>query len=513
MTEDEARNALADWLIDCRDDPLKFVTEGFGWGEPGSGLENETGPDQWQVEQLSRIRDILKADPINGRVRELTLSGHGIGKSAEVSWLTLWNEMTFIDAKAIITANTDTQLRTKTWAEVSKWFHMLHPLLQAQWELTATALYSRSTTRDKTWRADAIPNSKTNPAAFAGAHNAGKQLLLILDEGSEIDEVIYETMEGATTDANTRIIFMVYGNPTSPVGAFKERAEGRFRHMWQVNRVDSRSVKRTDKAVLQTLIDTYGEDSDVVRVRIKGQFPRVGAVQLIASDVVAHARRRPALYIPSDPLILGVDVARYGDDESVLAPRRGLDARTIPWRRYRGVSTMELVTAIMQFHKEVGFDAIMVDTGGVGAGVYDRLSQLNLRNLWPVEFGSRAADNGIIDYNGTQIRVANKRAEIWCKLRMSLYAGLAIPDEGVIETDLTGVQYGYDGKDAIQLEKKEHMKERGLASPDNGDALACTYAFHVEPRPWSIPDLPGSGSQGPRDAVGADDYDMFADLR
>lgn len=513
MTEDEALDILADDLNRFANDPLGFVLWAWPWGEEGTPLANETGPDDWQRAQLTRIGDALQANPTNAKVRELVLSGHGIGKSAEVAWLDIWAIATYVDAKVIVTANTDTQLRTKTWAEVSKWFHMLDPLLRNQFELTATALYSKDPDKDKTWRADAIPNSPTNPAAFAGAHNAGKRLLVIIDEGSEIDEKIYEVVEGATTDADTQIIICIFGNPTSPVGAFKERAEGRFRHMWKVTAIDSRTVKRTDKAVLQAQIDAYGEDSDFVRVRIKGQFPRIGAVQLIASDVVSHARTRPALYLPSDPLILGVDVARYGDDQCVLTPRRGLDARTLPWRRFRGINTMELVQEIMEFHAQVGFDAIMVDTGGVGAGVYDRLSQLNLRNLWPVEFGAKAGNNGVIDYNGTQIKVANKRAEIWCKLRMSLYAGLAIPNEGDIETDLTGVQYSYDGRDAILLEKKEHMKERGLASPDNGDALACTFAFHVEPRPWSHPDLPGSGSQGPRDAVGAEDYDMFADLR
>jgi len=503
------RTALADWLISCRNDPYRWVCEAFDWGGPG--LEDETGPDEWQADQLRRIRDALQADPINATVRELTASGHGIGKSAEVSWITLWCETTYPDAKAIITANTDTQLRTKTWAEVSKWYHLLHPVLQAEFELTATALYSRSPKRDKTWRADAIPNSPTNPAAFAGAHNAGKRLLVILDEGSEIDEKIYEVVEGATTDANTQIILLVYGNPTAPLGAFKERAEGRFRHMWRVTRIDSRTVKRTDKLTLQQMVDAWGEDSDFVRVRIKGQFPRVGAVQLIPSDVVSHARERPALYVNSDPLILGVDIARFGDDQSVLAPRRGLDARTIPWQRYRNIDTMTLVTAIAEFHNKWGCDAIMIDMGNFGAAVYDRLLQMNYRNLYPVDFGS---GGGLIEYAGQQVAVANKRAEIWCKMREALYRGLAIPNEADIETDLTGTQYGFNGAEEIQLEKKEHMKKRGLASPDNGDALACTFAFPIQPRAWSNPELPGSGSQGPRLGLQmADEYDPFAELR
>lgn len=520
--EDKALDDLADWLAECQDDPYKFVMEAFPWGEPGTPLAGETGPEDWQCEQLMRIRDQLQTDPVNARIRELTLSGHGIGKTADVSWLVIWNEVTYTGSKAVVTANTDTQLRTKTWAEVSKWFYMLDPLLQSQFTLTATALHARSVRQERTWRADAIPNSPKNPAAFAGAHNAGKRLLLILDEGSEIDEAIYETLEGATTDANTVIIFMVYGNPTQPVGAFKERAEGRFRHMWHVERVDSRKVRRTDKATLEAMVLAWGEDSDMVRKRIKAEFPRAGTLQLIPSDVVALARTRPALHLPSDPLILGVDCARFGDDQTVLAPRRGLDARTIPWQRYRNVDTMTVVAAIIEFHNQWGCDAIMIDMGNMGAGIYDRLSQMNIRGLFPVEFGS---GGGLVDYNGQQIKVANKRASMWCMMRQSLYTGLAIPDEADIETDLTGTEYGYNGKDEILLESKEHMKTvRHLASPDNGDALACTYAYPIAPRSWSHPDIPGSGMQGPRHLVGVDgdgigdngrfyEYDPFADLR
>jgi hypothetical protein len=504
---------LADDLNRFRDDPLGFVLWAFPWGEAGSGLDNETGPDTWQREQLIRIGQALAADPENGRVQEITTSGHGIGKSCEVAWLIIWAVLTYPDAKAVITANTDTQLRTKTWAEVSKWYYLLDPLLREQFECTATALYSKDPEHEKTWRADAIPNSPTNPAAFAGAHNAGKRLLLVMDEGSEIDEVIYETMEGATTDADTQIIFMVYGNPTKPVGAFADRAVGRFRHMWRFNKIDSRDVKRTDKEDLQRKIDAHGLDSDYVRVRIRGEFPRAGFMQLIPSDVVQVARKRAPLYLPNDPLILGVDCARYGDDQSVLAPRRGLDAKTIPWRKLRNVSTMILVDNIVQMHNQWGFDAIMIDDGSFGAAIIDRLLQMNIRNVFPVTFGG---SGGLVQYNDMQMKVHNKRTEIWVKMRHWLYSGGAIPDDNELEQDCVGPQYSYAGdQSSIVLERKEDMKKppRNLPSPDNGDALACTFAYEIAPRAWSNPNIPGSGMVGPRQEPMVGDYDLYADLR
>lgn len=500
---------LIDDLIRFRHDPLGFVLWAFPWGEPGTDLEHETGPDQWQREHLEYIGKRLREDPFIP-ILTLVVSGHGIGKSCDVAWLILWATMTAEDTKAVITANTGSQLKTKTWAELAKWFNYLDPLLQDQFEKTATALYAKEEARHQTWRAEAQTNSPENPAAFAGAHNAGKRLLMVMDEASEIHPIIWETCEGALTDADTEIIFAVYGNPTDPTGRFKECAEGRFRHRWKVWNIDSRQVKRTNKAVLQEMIDTYGEDSDFVRVRVKGQFPRVGAVQLIPSDIVGAARQRKPEHVPSLPLILGVDVARFGDDQSVLAPRRGLDAKTIPWRRYRGQDTMALVTAIVAMHREYGFDAIMIDDGNFGASVIDRLLQLNMRNVYPVTFSGQGST---VSYGSQLIKVANKRAEIWCKMRQWLYMGGCLPDEMDIEIDLTGVQYGYRADD-IQLEKKEDMKKRGLASPDNGDALACTFAHHVEPRVLLTPGIGGEHMQGPLDEVLAvPEYDPYAELR
>jgi len=510
VTEDEALDVLADDLIRFRHDPLGWVLWAFPWGEPGTELANETGPDTWQREHLDYIGTRLREDP-HVPIQTLVVSGHGVGKSCDVAWLVLWATSTAEDTKGVITANTALQLKTKTWAELAKWYNLMDPLLQRLFTKTATAIYSSYAPREQTWRAEAIPNSPENPAAFAGAHNAGKRLLIIMDEASEIADAIWETVEGALTDADTEIIYCVYGNPTAPIGRFRECAEGRFRGQWKSWHIDNRTVKRTNKAKLQELVDAYGEDSDWVRVRVRGMFPRVGSVQLIPSDVVEAARKRTPIHVPSQPLILGVDVARYGDDQSVLAPRRGLDAKSIPWRRFRGLSTMQLVAEIVSFHKEVGFDAIMVDDGNMGAGVVDRLLEMNIRGVYGVSFGS---GGGAVEYRGQSMKVANKRAEIWTKMREWLYMGGAIPDDNEIEVDLCGTQYGYNSRDEIQLEKKEHMKDRGLASPDNGDGLACSFAYHIEPRPWSDPRLPGSGSQGPRDGLmGVVDYDPYAELR
>lgn len=506
MNEAEALAALADDLASFEHDPLGFVLWAFPWGEPGP-LEAETGPDEWQREELAHIGEQLRQDP-HTPIRLSTASGHGIGKSAEVGWLILWANMTKAHTRGVVTANSDTQLRTKTWAELAKWHGLLVDQLKAEFTLTATALYHRK--HDRTWRIDAIPNSKGNPAAFAGLHNAGGRILIIFDEASEIPDIIWDTTEGATTDEGTEIIWATYGNPTKNTGRFKENTIGRFRHRWKARQIDSRKVKRTNKGLIQGWIDAWGEDSDFVRVRVRGMFPRVGSMQLIPSDLVAAARLREPGYIPSDPLVVGLDVARYGDDSSVLQPRRGRDAKSIPALQWRNVDTMTLAGEVAMWCEKHQPDALFVDVGGVGAGVYDRLIQLKVSRIckvFPVDF---AGAGGLAQMNGTSVRVANKRAAMWTAMREWLTLG-AIADDDELEVDLTGVEYGFRGADGteILLESKQHMKERlQAASPDKGDALALTFAWPIPPRSVAT----ARGGQGPQIKVSGSDYNIFADV-
>lgn len=477
MTPEELRLEIINDLASFTHDPLGFVMWAYPWGQPGA-LAEETGPDEWQAEQLRAVGERLRKDPFEA-VQDAIASGHGIGKSAEVCWLIHWALMTHEDTRGVVTANTDTQLRTKTWAELSKWHGLLLPTLRDMFKLEATSIHSTQKGHERTWRIDAIPWSETNTEAFAGLHNAGKRVAVIFDEASAIADSIWDTIAGALTDAGTEILFFAYGNPTRNTGRFKENVAGRFRHRWRSRQIDSRTVKRTNKALLDGWVKDYGDDSDFVRVRVKGQFPRAGSTQFIGSDLVQEARKREPLHIPSDALVWGVDVARYGDDQSVLAQRRGRDARSLPWRRWRGVSTMQLAGDIATDAAIYRPDAIFVDVGGVGGGVVDRLMQLNVANVIPINFGSAG---GMATWaNEDKVSTANKRAFMWAMMRAWLRGG-ALPDDDDLEQDLTGVEYGFNADNAIQLEKKEDMKKRGLSSPDNGDALALTFAQPVAPR-------------------------------
>lgn len=468
---------LAAFCARCSTDPLGFVEAAFPWGE--GALTGHDGPDTWQREILGQLGERLRAGEIGVReaIQTAVSSGHGPGKSALVAWIVLWAISTYPDTRGVVTANTDTQLRTKTWAEVAKWYQLC--LSGPMFELTATSIYSRQAQHDRTWRIDIIPWSERNTEAFAGLHNQGRRIILLFDEASAIPNIIWETSEGALTDKDTQIIWAVFGNPTRNTGRFRE-CFGRYSHRWWTRRVDSRTAKMTDKAQMQKWIDDYGEDSDFVRVRVKGEFPRVSAMQFIASDVAAAARTREAEASIYDPLIMGVEVARFGDDKSVIRFRKGRDARTHKPLKFRGLDTMQLAARVAALYHELLPDAVFVDGGGVGGGVVDRLRQLRVPII-EVQFGGKPdrMSGGIV--GDDDIVYANKSAEMWGAMREWLKTG-AVDDDPDLETDLTGREYGYvlrEGRDAIILEKKSDMKKRGLASPDDADALALTFAYPV----------------------------------
>jgi len=302
---------------------------------------------------------------------------------------------------------------------------------------------------------------------------------------SAVPDKIYEVREGGTTDGEP--MTFDFGNPVRNSGRLFEEAEGKLRHRYIVRHIDSRTVQITNKERIQQWIDDFGEDSDFVKVRVRGRFPSAGSLQFIPTADVEEAMRRPLFLDRSAPLIIGVDVARFGDDESVIYPRLGKDARSwapIPGKgRYRGLDTVQLVGKVIetvrnfrQLGKQVS--ALFVDGGGVGGGVVDQLRNLGYNPI-EVQFGGGATDKTTYRY---------KSDEMWGNLRDDLKAGLILPGDdnetgGVLKEQLTQREYGYTKQgNKVHLEAKEDMKKRlggDFASPDVADALACTYAQEV----------------------------------
>lgn len=465
----ELERQLAKDIGSFTHDPYGFVLYAFPWGE---GDLKDRQPEDWQKAELISIGQALQAgDERKEAIQRAIASGHGVGKSAFISWIILWAMATCPDTKGIVTANTEAQLKTKTWAELAKWHKLC---ICGHWfHRTATAFFSAHKAHEETWRVDRITWNEEKSEGFAGLHNEGKRILVIYDEASAIPDIIWETTEGALTDENTEIIWVTCGNPTRNTGAFRE-CFGRFRHRWGNRQVDSREVSITNKKQIAQWVDDYGEDSDFVRVRVRGVFPRAGACQLIASDLVRRAmgRTMPASFFQDSPKIMGVDVARFGEDQSAIALRQGL--YLAPVKKYRGLDLMTYAGLVSQEMGRENPDAVFIDMTGLGAGVVDRLHQLGHREVIGVDFGGRSSNPDLY---------LNKRTEMWCKLADWLKSPVAIPDDPELEQDLISPEYGFTGdRGQLVLEKKSDMKKRGLASPDLGDAVALTFAYPVVPR-------------------------------
>lgn len=473
---------LIETLASFSADPLGFVFFAFPWGEVGGELEKDAGPQPWQVEILEDLRDGLLT--IDEAILLARTSGHGIGKSALVAWIVWWAISTFEGTKGVVTANTENQLKTKTWAEVAKWHRLF--IGRELFKFTATAIFSVDPLHEKTWRIDMVPWSERNTEAFAGLHNQGRRILVVFDEASAIPDVIWEVTEGALTDENTEIIWCVFGNPTRNKGRFRDCfTGGRFAHRWKSKAIDSRTVTFTNKKQINKWIADYGEDSDFVRIRVRGMFPKVDAESFIPYDLAMAATKRDQPSPEGYRVRLGVDVGRFGNDPSVIYPRCGMDARSRPIEVHQGLDTMQLAAkiAVAFFHYKA--EMVFVDEGGVGGGVVDRLRMLRIPVI-PVDFGSGAEGTNLDD----GAKYANKRAEIWGGVRNALGRGLVIPEhvpgnhsagmdggEITLPSELASPTYQHNTREEIQLEAKKEIKKREGFSPNVADALATTFAL------------------------------------
>jgi hypothetical protein len=464
---------LVHWLAAVRDDPLAFCLGAFPWGKAGTVLEKYDRPLEWQCEVLEYLRTGLLTP--QEAMQRATASGHGIGKSALVSMILLWAMMTFPDTKGVITANTEVQLKTKTWAELGRWFNLCF-FARDFFVLNATSLVSKDPERERTWRVDMIPWSKTNPQAFAGLHNKGKRQFMIFDEASEIEDIIWETAEGFLTDYDTQRFWLAFGNPTKNSGRFRECFDGgAHAEMWETKQIDSRTVPITDRAYQDKLIKAYGADSDYVRIRILGQFPRQGMMEFFLSSDIdeAMSNEREIFIDAATPLAIGVDVARFGANNSVIFPRKGRDARTIARRVYNGISTTELSNRVFDAWLAWRPDGIFIDGGGVGGGVVDQCRTKQL-SVTEVQFGGKDIITGIANDTSGE-RYANMRTAMYGALRAWMRSAI-IPKDDDLRRAMLAIRYTFNKKDEIQLVPKEDIlaDNPGLVL-DDLDALALTF--------------------------------------
>jgi hypothetical protein len=472
-----ADEQLADFVSEFYADPLGFVMACYPWGEDGP-LKDHSGPDIWQADFLSSIGEEVKRNGFDGLkpvppVRRAVSSGHGIGKSVMVAWLVDWIMSTRPHAQGTITANSFQQLETKTWAAIQRWTKLC---ITGHWfNVTSNRMYQWD--NKDSWFCAPQSSKKENSEAFAGQHAADSTSFYVFDEDSGIEEAVHEVAEGGLTDGEPMIF--LFGNATRNSGHFHRACFGTGREKWNPRVVDQRESRFTNKEQVDEWIKEYGEDSDFIRVRVRGLPPRASELQFIDQTRIWEAQKRVTPEPFQDaPLVCGVDVSDGGSAWNVVRFRCGLDARSVPPVRIpgeavrgdRGPFLAKLADILSNPHGGRMVARMFIDSA-FGAPYVERLQSMGFTQVQEVRFGSDSP-------NWNQ---ANQRAYMWNEMKEWLMNGAIDPKDTKLEIDLTGPGYHINRQDKLVIESKEDMSKRGVSSPDDADALCLTFAAKVSP--------------------------------
>lgn len=463
------------FLSSCYHNPLRYVLGMWTW-EQGT-LAGMTGPKPWQRKFLIDLGKHVKAANFNGSdpaptVKMAISSGVGPGKTALLAWVLHWLMDTRPDAKCRVTANTVTQLETVTWAEVRKWGEL--KLTANRWTTTSEMMYA---TGDRTnWFAVRTTCAPENAQAFAGWHNRRSTTANFYDEGGTIPEEIFEKGRGIEVDGES--FQFVFGQCSRRSGQLHRAVFGSERDVW-----DHRVINGYDVVTSPVVIAKYkeweetygGEDSDYCRVHIKGLPPNADELQYIDHARVYQATTNLPQPVAGDPLILGIDVSGGGSAWTVGRFRRGNNARDIKPIRLTGQQTVANERALLMstFANAIAQhqpDAVFVDSA-FGAVLVQRMRDMRHTQVFEVNFGGASDDP----------HDANQRASMWRKCKEWLPHGCIDAKDQRLQDDLEGPGFHINRQNKLVLESKQDMALRGVASPDDGDALCLTFAQHVQP--------------------------------
>lgn len=472
--EDELHDAMADLALD----PLNFVRVAYPWGEPGP-LAHYHGPDTWQADILADIGRQVRARRFDGvhpvlPIRIAVSSGRGVGKGALTAWLVNWIMSTRRNAIGTVTANTNDQLEEKTWAQIRLWTKRC---LTAHWfEMNSQVLYRKGFR--ESWKVTPASCAPENSEAFQGQHNAQSTSFIIFDEASGIDDAIFKAAEGGLTDGEP-MIFLFF-NPTRNTGYAYRAVFGSARDRWTTRVVDARTCAMPNQAFIREWLEDCGgdEDADFFRVHVRGLPPKADELQFIDSARIAAAQTNVPQTVYGEPLIAGVDVSGGGSAWTVCRFRRGFDARAIPAIRLSGEQTTahdrQLVVAALVEALVTHQPAAMFIDSAFGAVIVSKLRALGYSQVFEVNFGAPALD----------AHDKNMRSSMWRKLKEWLPKGAIdtrdMDRKGRLAADLAAPGYHLDKSNKLVLESKESLQKRGIASPDDADALALTFAMPVQ---------------------------------
>ncbi len=433
------KNNFIDFIEAYGDDPVAFVEEVL-----------QASPLDWQKEFL---RSIAK-----GERRISVRAGHGVGKSTACSWALIWHMVTRYPQKGVVTAPTAPQLFDALFAELKAWINKLPPVLKDSFEVFSDKIAFKAAPESSF--ISARTSSKERPEALAGVHS--ENVLLIVDEASAVFEEVFEAAAGSMSGHSATTVLI--SNPTRNSGLFY-KTHHELASDWCRMHVSCLDNPLVSADFVNQIKATYGEGSNAFRIRVLGEFALADDDTLIPAELVDGAINRDITVSPAEPIIYGVDVARFGTDRTALCKRRGNVVLEI--KHWGGLDLMQTVGAIVNEAKLDAPEEICVDTIGLGGGVADRLR----------EQGYNVRDVNVSESSAMNPNANRLRDELWMAVKDWLATrAVKLPRDESLRQELVAPRYNFTSAGRLVVESKDSMRKRRMRSPDLADALCLTFA-------------------------------------
>jgi hypothetical protein len=435
----QPKEQFLDFVLAYGGDPVGFVTEVL-----------QANPSPWQ-------RDFLMA-VARGERRITVRAGHGVGKSTACSWALIWHMITRYPQKAVVTAPTAAQLFDALFAELKAWINKLPPILRDSFEVFSDKVAFKAAPESSF--ISARTSSAERPEALAGVHS--EHVLLVVDEASAVPEAVFEAAAGSMSGHSATTILI--SNPTRNSGLFY-KTHHQLASDWFRLHVSCIGNPLVTEDFVRQIAATYGEGSNAYRIRVLGEFAIADDDTLIAAELVDAAIDRDVTVGDDEPVIYGLDVARFGTDRTALCKRRGPVVEEI--RSWGGLDLMQTVGMVVNEAKLDRPVEICVDTIGLGSGVADRLR----------EQGFNVKDVNVAESSAMNPNANKLRDELWLAAKDWLATrAVKLPKDDLLRMELVAPRYNFTSSGKLVVESKDSMRKRGQRSPDLADALCLTFA-------------------------------------
>lgn len=404
-------------------------------------------------------------------------SGKGPGKTTLEAWLVIWFLLCFPESIVPCTASKLDQVKDVLWREISKWIKrsvedgqfgtIVKDSLTVQGEKIFVKGHSGE--EGKEWyaiaRSASTAEASDSPAETLQGFHA-QHMMIIVDEATGVPDNVFMPLDQTLTDP-VNFLVMTY-NPTRTSG-FAYRSQHKHKEEWLTYRWNCEESENVSPESIERVARKYGKDSNAYRISVLGLEPVGDTDSVIPLEWVMNAVNRDIVVDKMDPIISAVDLARQGDDKSIILTRQSMKVDP-NIKSYNGQNTMEMAGWVSLHLAEEEPTCCGIDVIGMGYGVLDRVREVGHRRISGVN---------VSESSSRKEKFERLRDELWWKCRKAFEEGfISIPDDEELIFELSNVKYKIESNGKIKVESKREMRKRGVSSPNKADALVLTFYFN-----------------------------------